>query len=104
MLNYSAAVIPVTKADKAIDVADASYLPLNNVDKLTWDACMLPTSSLSPVPRRPSRNVTLTSGEDDPEIYHAAPVGVQLVARKFEEEKILAIAGIVTAALRAYRK
>ena len=28
---------------------------------------------------------------------------MQLVARKFEEEKILAIAGIVTSALRTYR-
>lgn len=41
--------------------------------------------------------LTLTS--DDPEIYHGGPVGVQLVARKFEEEKIWAIAKIVVAAL-----
>lgn len=41
---------------------------------------------------------------DDPEIYHGAPVGVQLVARKFEEEKILAIANIVSSALQTYRK
>jgi Asp-tRNA(Asn)/Glu-tRNA(Gln) amidotransferase A subunit family amidase len=48
---------------------------------------------------------TLTvEGSDDPEIYHGAPVGVQLVARKFEEEKILAIAGIVTSALETYHK
>lgn len=41
----------------------------------------------------------LTSASDDPEIYHGGPVGVQLVARKFEEEKIWAIAKIVVAAL-----
>jgi Asp-tRNA(Asn)/Glu-tRNA(Gln) amidotransferase A subunit family amidase len=41
---------------------------------------------------------------DDPEIYHGAPVGVQLVARKFEEEKIPAIAGIVTSALETCRE
>ena len=36
---------------------------------------------------------------DDPEIYDGAPVGVQIVARKFEEEKILAIGKIVWAVL-----
>lgn len=36
---------------------------------------------------------------DDPEIYHGAPVGVQIVARKFEEEKVLGIAKLVHAAL-----
>lgn len=45
----------------------------------------------------------LTVLQDDPEIYHGAPVGVQLVARKFEEEKILAIAGVAVEALKAVR-
>ena len=38
---------------------------------------------------------------DDPEIYDGAPVGVQIVARKFEEEKVLAIAKVVYSALNA---
>lgn len=74
LLNYSVVVIPVTKADKAVDVVDASYEPLNELDKKNWDAY-------------------------DPDIYDGAPVGVQLVARKFEEEKILGIAEVVTKAL-----
>ena len=37
---------------------------------------------------------------DDPEIYDGAPVGLQLVARKFEEEKIWAIAKIVCSAMK----
>ena len=32
---------------------------------------------------------------DDPEIYDGAPVGLQIVGRKFEEEKIWAIGKIV---------
>ncbi|OAA35649.1 general amidase [Metarhizium rileyi] len=74
LMNYSAVVIPVTKADKSIDVFDGTYCPKNEKDKRNWEAY-------------------------DPEIYHGAPVGVQLVARKFEEEKILAIAKIAAAAL-----
>lgn len=32
---------------------------------------------------------------DDPAAYDGAPVGVQIVGRKFEEEKCLALAKIV---------
>ncbi|KAK1835960.1 Acetamidase [Podospora conica] len=77
LLNYSVVVIPVTKADRTVDVVDDSYEPLNELDKKNWDAY-------------------------DPEVYDGGPVGVQLVARKFEEEKVLGIAEIVTAALRTY--
>ena len=40
------------------------------------------------------------SGVDDADIYHGGPVGVQIVARKFEEEKVLAIGKIVEQVLR----
>lgn len=40
LMNYSAAVIPVTKADKSVDLVDDSYQPLSEIDKLNWDACM----------------------------------------------------------------
>lgn len=36
---------------------------------------------------------------DDSDVYDGGPVGIQLVGRKFEEEKVLAVAKIVTAAL-----
>ena len=37
---------------------------------------------------------------DDPTAYDGAPVGVQIVGRKFEEEKVLTIAKVVHAALK----
>ena len=37
---------------------------------------------------------------DDPEAYDGAPVGLQIVARKYEEEKVWAIARIVDAVLK----
>ncbi|KAF2263451.1 amidase [Lojkania enalia] len=70
LLDYSAVVIPVTKADKSIDIADPNYTPLNDVDAKNWAAY-------------------------DADIYDGAPVGVQLVARKYDEEKILAVGRIV---------
>ena len=37
---------------------------------------------------------------DDPDVYDGAPVGVQIVARKYEEEKVWAIARVVSMALK----
>ncbi|KAI9778891.1 MAG: hypothetical protein M1839_007854 [Geoglossum umbratile] len=77
LLDYSAAAIPVTKADKNIDLFDSEYKPLNDdLDRLNWEAY-------------------------DADIYDGAPVGLQIVARKHEEEKVWAIAKIVTATLKA---
>jgi amidase len=38
-MDYSAVVIPVTKADKSQDKADDSYKPLNELDAQNWEAC-----------------------------------------------------------------
>lgn len=71
LLDYSAAVIPVTTADKSID---PDYTPFNEVDARNW-------------------------AWYDPEAYDGAPVGLQIVGRKYDEEKIWAIAKIVDAIL-----
>ncbi|EEQ92593.2 general amidase [Blastomyces dermatitidis ER-3] len=67
VLDYSSIVIPVTTADKAVDILDAGYTPLNDTDKAIHD-------------------------EYDAEIYDCAPVGLQLVGRRFQEEKLIALA------------
>ena len=38
---------------------------------------------------------------DDPDVFDGAPVGVQIVARKFEEEKVWAIGKLVHEAVLA---
>ncbi|RBR25087.1 uncharacterized protein FIESC28_02144 [Fusarium coffeatum] len=73
--NYSAVIIPTIRADAAIDVFDDSYKPLGDLDKKNWQAY-------------------------DASVYDGAPVGIQIVGRKFEEEKCLAIAKIVRAVLQ----
>jgi len=75
LMDYSTAVIPVTKANKTVDTFNADYKPHNEDDRKNWKAY-------------------------GPDIYDGAPVGVQLVARKYEEEKVWAIAKIVSAALK----
>ena len=75
LLDYSAAVIPVTTADKSVDVIDPNYVPLNDLDAKNW-------------------------AWYDPEAYDGAPVGLQIVGRKYDEEKVWAIAKIVDAILK----
>ncbi|KAL8993932.1 MAG: hypothetical protein Q9188_007204, partial [Gyalolechia gomerana] len=79
LMDYSAAVIPVTTADKSVDTFDHGYQPLNEVDRKNWEAY-------------------------DPETYDGAPVGLQIVARKWEEEKVWAIAKILDTALKIRSK
>ncbi|KAL2069449.1 hypothetical protein VTL71DRAFT_14128 [Oculimacula yallundae] len=66
LLDYSAAILPVTLADKNIDVVDEGYKPLNEIDEKVCQAY-------------------------DPELYDGAHVGVQIVGRRFQEEKVLAL-------------
>jgi len=39
LLDYSAAVLPVTLADKNIDVIETGYTPLNGQDEKVHQAC-----------------------------------------------------------------
>ncbi len=98
LMDYSVAVIPITKADKSIDLFDNDYAPLNEVDKMNWQSC----KSISRIPLRSYTCFSLAhvNRQDDPEVYDGAPVGLQIVARKHEEEKVWAIAKIVDGALK----
>ncbi len=39
LLDYSTGVVPVTTADKTIDVVDKDYIPLNEQDEILYKAC-----------------------------------------------------------------
>ncbi|KAJ6128877.1 hypothetical protein N7471_010094 [Penicillium samsonianum] len=65
VLDYTSLAIPVTFADKKIDVRSAVE-SLNGSDHIQWDY--------------------------DAEAYDGAPVGVQLVGRRLQEEKMLTLA------------
>ncbi|KAF4462408.1 acetamidase [Fusarium albosuccineum] len=71
LLDYSAAVIPVTRCDREVDLFDANYAPLGALDKSVWESY-------------------------DAEVYHGTPVGVQLVCRRLEEEKVLGLATMIS--------
>ncbi|PSK54799.1 hypothetical protein B9Z65_3888 [Elsinoe australis] len=71
VLDYTSVVVPVTRADKGRDTLDKGYKALNEeFDKKTMESY-------------------------DPEIYDGAHVAVQLVGRRLQEEKMLALADYV---------
>ncbi|EXJ86327.1 hypothetical protein A1O3_03278 [Capronia epimyces CBS 606.96] len=69
-LDYTSVVVPVTTADKSLDQYAEGYVPISDLDKKTFEAY-------------------------DAEIYDGAHVSLQIVGRKFTEEKMLAIAEYV---------
>lgn len=93
MLDYSTVVIPVTKANRNLDTVDPDYEPVSDVDKLNWLACKITISRIV----LHSAHVLL----DDPDTYDGAPAAVQLLGRRFDEEKLLSIAQLVVDALKA---
>ncbi|RAR02107.1 general amidase [Stemphylium lycopersici] len=67
VLDYTSVVVPVTNVDKSVDVKDENYQALDDRDKGIHD-------------------------DYDPSIYDGAHVSVQIVGRRLQEEKMLAIA------------
>ncbi|KAG9634220.1 amidase, partial [Aureobasidium melanogenum] len=74
VLDYSSAIVPVTKVDKNVDKAYTDYKPVSETDEKT-------------------------QATYDPEIYDGAHVSLQVVCRRLEEEKVLAISEYVYQAL-----
>ncbi|KAJ5211857.1 acetamidase [Penicillium cinerascens] len=67
LLDFTSVVVPVTFADKSVDVKKADHQPLGQLD-------------------------AAVQAEYDPEAYDGAPVAVQVIGRRLTEEKTLAIA------------
>jgi amidase len=67
LLDFTSVVVPVTFADKIVDLKKVDYESLGQLD-------------------------ATVQAEYDPEAYDGAPVAVQVIGRRLSEEKTLAIA------------
>lgn len=74
LLDYTSVVIPVTNVDKNVDKKYTDFKAIDETDQKTQDTY-------------------------DPEIYDGAHVSIQLVGRRLQEEKMLALAKYVGEAL-----
>ncbi|KAL9004650.1 MAG: hypothetical protein Q9188_002541 [Gyalolechia gomerana] len=75
VLDYTACTLPVTTVDKNIDVVDPSFKPMSKSDE------------------------AIMAGYD-PEIYDGSHVSVQLIGRRLQEEKVLAVTEYVAGVLK----
>lgn len=75
LLDCASVVVPVNKVDKKLDPIDPNYVPLNDSDEKVYKTYK-------------------------PELFDGMPVCVQVVGKKFEDEKILAAATVVDYATR----
>ncbi|KAJ5692978.1 Acetamidase [Penicillium macrosclerotiorum] len=67
LLDFTSVVVPVTFADKKLDPKNETHQPLNKTD-------------------------ADVQAEYDPDIYHGAPVAIQVIGHRLSEERTLAIA------------
>lgn len=74
LLDWPAVTIPVTFADKEKDIKDMQYQSINDLDAKIYD-------------------------EYDADIYDGAPVGVQLVGKRLQEDYLLGLAEQIGEAL-----
>jgi hypothetical protein len=77
-------VIPVTWARKDVDVYPSDYLPLNKMDSVVHNDCKLTVQY--PLPSWISANDL-----DDAELLDGAPVGLQIVGQRLQEETVLGL-------------
>ncbi|CAF1690054.1 unnamed protein product [Adineta ricciae] len=75
LLDYPAAVFPVTTVDLVKDQAELDYKPRNALDRENYN---LYTS---------------------PEVYANAPIGLQVVGRRFDDEKVMRCVEIIERAM-----
>ncbi|OWB55847.1 hypothetical protein B5S28_g1731 [[Candida] boidinii] len=75
ILDYTVLTIPVTQADKSIDLKDENYKPTSAMDENNYNYY-------------------------DPELYDSMPVVLQIVCRRYEEEKAIKLAKIIQESLK----
>ena len=90
LLDYPAASFPVDKVDREVDRAYSRGDFMSGADKQNWKLC-----KRSPRLMRLKNSLTNhslhTTDNDNPQEFHGLPVSLQLVGRRFEDEKVLAV-------------
>jgi len=87
LLDYPAVSFPVDKVDKAKDGINEAFNPLTELDEENFKLCKSQCKTL---------DVATDYSPDDPELFDKMPISLQLVGRRFEDEKVLAILEYVT--------
>ena len=83
LLDYPALVFPVSKADPDVDAQDKNYVPTNEHDNDNYNLCKHFHLLCN------AHNLIADGvADEDPEQFRGAPVSLQLVGRRYEDEKV----------------
>lgn len=74
IIDYSTVVIPVSKVDKSIELKNWGYTPINALDKVNFE-------------------------HYDLDLFDGTPISIQLSTRRYEEEKALFLAKVVSSSI-----
>lgn len=74
-----ACILPITFVDKKVDKKRTSFTPLNEQD-------------------------TIIQSDYDPELYDGVPVSVQLMGKRYQEERLLAVAKKIDQLVKAQKE
>ena len=99
LLDYTSVVVPVTNVDKNVDKRAEGFKAVDETDQKSQDACELIANSFI-LYTSVCGYADVRVFTDDPDIYDGAHVSVQLVGRRLQEEKMIALAKYVGDALR----
>jgi amidase len=98
VLDYTSVVVPVTQVDKKVDVKREGFEPVDETDRKVQENCKSSPSG-SRRPKWAIVQLLTCSLADDPEIFDGAHVSIQLVGRRLQEEKMIAMAEYMGKAL-----
>lgn len=91
LLDYPAVVFPVAKSDKNVDRPD-KYKPMSGADLDHWALC----KNFGSPNGDALADLKLQYKTDCPEKFEKLPIALQLVGRRFEDEKVLGILDYIT--------
>lgn len=92
LLDYPAVAFPVDKVDKEVDVVvDRVCQPKTRNDEWNWGLCECFYAAM--------RELLTCGSLDNPEAFDGLPISLQLVGRRFEDEKVLAVLEYIQGAI-----
>jgi amidase len=94
-LDYTTGSFPVTFADRNLDPQLTAYAPINLTDRLVWKTCEFT------ILHHP-KSKTYSTIADSANKFDGAPVGLQLMGRRLQEERVVAMMEAVVDALQQY--
>jgi Asp-tRNA(Asn)/Glu-tRNA(Gln) amidotransferase A subunit family amidase len=85
LLDYPALAFPSGSVDKSIDVVTNRTEFMSDLDAENWSLCKQTTG------KRRDKGLILFFNTDDPDVFDGMPTGLQIIGRKFDDERIISM-------------